>query len=106
MTSNWFIFLSYFKLLPQGDAYIKVSCGAFDATQIRSDRDYFLVADKFNDDQKKIFGPGFTLICQPNEDVPTVIIGNPALEEDHYERERVFFESESKFYETLDDKNE
>lgn len=100
MNTNWMVFFFYYKLV--GDAeYALVSSAAMDIISMKTDQDYYRSAKTFNDAQKNKFGFGFSLLVQSKQSVPTVIEGNPIIEEDHDERDRVFFEDEKTFYETL-----
>ena len=102
MNPKWVVFFCFYKLVTRDD-FVLVDCGAFDSTRISSDLDLYDTALKYQNGASSKYGLGITLIVHSGDSIPTTIEGNPLLEEDHSERQRVFFYDKTKFIETLED---
>ena len=101
MNKLWFVFFCYYRIVTRDD-FIVVSVTALDSSKIGSDEVLYELALKSHKDNKAKYGLGLTLIIHAGDDIPSSFVGNPLLEEDHEERQRVFFEDKIKFFETLE----
>lgn len=97
-----FIILTYFKSCSRYD-FMLVSCSNVNKRSLRSDKMLYDETLKYTESLKKSYGYGFTLIIEGGDPIPSYIVGNPQIEIDHDERDRVFFEDENTFYNSLED---
>jgi hypothetical protein len=102
MNPKWFVFFCFYKLVTRHD-FVLADCGSFDSTTIRSDSELYDAVLRYHEEKTKKIGLGIVLIVHSGDSIPTVFEGNPLLEEDHFERQRVFFTDRDKFFETLED---